>query len=415
MHGHSHPEIAAELRQPAGGVVVLPDQMALARVAAEAPPADKTFMEGKRPHARNWRLAGDTVHKATEGLPEFERDQLRWLNRYASGQNLTMEGASELILKPDGDPYSPDSLYQALTGRRSQQGASLRPLAEAISTFRKRMAETDTAMSIQFVETPLTRRMFKALRLAFTKKRIVFVFGESQTGKSTTAAEYQRRNNHGETIIIRMPTRGTYRDFLCALARRVNVPTHRRESDVIEGIMNCFDESVLLIVDEAHQCMYARSDTRHAALEFIRELHDRRKCGVVLIGTKVLKEGILESKILSQLWRRRSPGAVIQLPDMVPAADLAEFAAAYGLDAAPDREVTVKYYSITMTGEEKESRVTMNPAKLQDDIVRREGLGSWLKLLDDAKDLVAEKKKPITWAAVMTQYCLAQAMERGEG
>ena len=415
MHGHSHPEIAAASREETGTPVVTSTPLALERVKTEAPPAEKGFMDGKKPQTRNWRLAGDTVHKATEGLPEFERDQLRWLNRYASGQNLTMEGVSELILKPDGEPYSDDSIYQALTGRRSQQGASLRLLADAISTFRKRMAETDTSMSIQFVETPLTRRMFKALRMAFTKKRIVFVFGESQTGKSTTAAEYQRRNNHGETIIIRMPTRGTYRDFLSALARRVNVPTHRRECDVIEGIMNCFDESVLLIVDEAHQCMYGRSDTRHAALEFIRELHDRRKCGVVLIGTKVLKDGILESKILTQLWRRRSPGSVIQLPDMVPAADLAEFAAAYGLDPAPDREVTVKYYSISMSGEESESRVTMNPAKLQDDIVRREGLGSWLKLLDDAKDMAGEKKKAVTWAAVITQYSLAQAMERGEG
>jgi DNA transposition AAA+ family ATPase len=406
MHTLSHPEAAAAERQELG-LKLATESTALEMVGP---------VSAAKAVTKRWTIPGDAVAKATEFLPEFERDQLRWAARYAAGRNLTPDELGEQLEKQGGEHYSGDSIYQALTGRRAAQGASSMPLAKAISALRKRIGETETSMATRFIETPMTRRIFKACRRAYLKKLVTFIYGESQTGKSTTVTEYARLNNHGETIVVRMPTRGALSHLLWEMARRLNIPSKLRESELRARIFDCFDSSTLLIVDEAHQCMYSRSGSGagEAALEFIRELHDRRKCGVVLVGTNVLKTGILESKLLGQLWRRRSPGSVIQLPDMVPVSDLAEFAMAFGLDPAPDRDLSVRYQSHGINGEDLESRVTMNPLKLQDDIVRREGLGSWLKLLDDAKDMGAEKKKAVSWGIVITQYCLAQAMERGE-
>lgn len=404
MHGLSHPEIAASAREPKA------DATPLIPAPLEAP------MEvAKRVQTKKWTIAGDAVARGTEQLSDYERDQLRWFGRYGASRNLSLDEAGGLLEKPDGGTYSGDSIYQALTGRRSTQGASVLPMAKAIAELRKRLGETEAAMGTGFVETPLTRRIFKACRQAFLKRRVVFIFGDSQIGKTSAISEYGRRNNHGETIVVRMPTRGALTHLLWELAIRLNITPKLRENELRKRIFDCFDPSTLLIVDEAHQCMMGRNvgETAHGALEFIRELHDRRKCGVVIVGTDVLKEGILQSKVLGQLWRRRSPGSVIQLPAMVPAADLVEFAHHFGLDPAPDRDLTVRYQSTTVSGDEQDNRITMNPAKLQDDIVRREGLGSWLRLLEDARDFAGEKKRPVSWGVVITQYCLAQAMEKG--
>ena len=47
-----------------------------------------------------------------------------------------------------------------------------------------------------------------------------------------------------------------------------------------------FDDRMLLIVDEAHQCLYSKGEARGArTIEFIRELFDARKCGVIICGT----------------------------------------------------------------------------------------------------------------------------------
>ncbi len=401
MHGMSHPELAAEARE-------------ITPPSAAQPQALIPIQQ--RAQTKKWSLAGDAIARGTEQLPEFEREQLRWLGRYASSRNLSLDEVGTMLEKPDGGTYSGDSIYQALTGRRANQGASVMPMAKAVCDLRKRIGETEAAMGTGFVETPLTRRIFKAARAAYAKRRVVFIFGDSQIGKTSAVSEYARRHNHGETIVVRMPTRGALTHLLWELAYRLNIPQKLRENELRQRIFSCFDSSTLLIVDEAHQCMMGRNigDVGHGALEFVRELHDRRKCGVVLVGTQVLKEGILQSKVLSQLWRRRSPGSVIQLPSMVPAADLVEFAHAFSLEPAPDRDMRVKFMSTALDGEDRENAITMNPAKLQDDIVRREGLGSWIRLLEDARDMAAEKKRPVSWGAVITQYCLAQAMERGE-
>lgn len=377
------------------------------------PPVDVSIpTKDQTPISRRWTIAGDVVHKATETLDEFERDHIRWFSRWATQQNLTLTEAASRLFKPGGEPYSADSVYQVLTGRRTNQGASLRPFAESIAKLRRRESEAESLLSTGFIETPLTRRLFKVFRRAFLKGRLSFVFGRSQIGKTTTAVEYQRQHNHGETILIRMPTRGVLTHFLRELAEMVRIPTQRSEAELRRRIFDCFDERTLLIVDEAHQCLMGRGELGMATLEFIREIHDRRKCGVVIMATDVLKHAMPQNKVLRQLWLRRSPGSVMNLPDAVPAADLAAFASAFGLEPAPDRELAVKYLALE-GGAEVERTYKANPAGLQTLITTTDGLGAWCRLLEDAQELAKERSTAIRWSHVLVSWCLAKASEEG--
>jgi DNA transposition AAA+ family ATPase len=360
---------------------------------------------------RRWVIAMDVVTRVTAPLDEDQRESLRWLASYGASLDLTTKELAERLLKPDGTPYSSASVYAALTGRRNEAGASIENMVDAVERLKRRASETRSRTSTKFIETPLTRTIFRVCRTAFTKKRLAVVFGDSQTGKTTAINEYADRHNHGETHLIRMPIGGRIADLRMDMARHLHISEGLKPANISRRIMDCFDEKTLLIVDEAHQaCGRTRSEATNP-LEFIRDIYDRRGCGVVLVGTKLLRTGLQEDRILAQLWRRRSTGLVVKLPDVPPPADLAAFASAFGLDPAPDRDVRIQYTEPADGGEPVTRTYTSNPARLQATVVADQGLGSWIKLLEDAKRSAEEDGKPITWGRVIIAHCLAVAAE----
>lgn len=367
----------------------------------------------KTANAVKWRIPMDAVKRETATLPDDQRDALSWICQYGIASNLTLADVAAKLTKSDGQPYSHSSLYAALTGRRNDQDVSLDRLCEAIARFRRRLDETSAKLSTAFIETPMSRSIFRVCRRAIQRRRITFVFGPSQVGKTAAATEYARLHNHGETVFVRMPTGGALTPLMAELALRFSIHTNQRVDELTRRIYDCFDERVLLIVDEAHQCLLSRTQTRGVrTLEWIRELHDRRNCGVVLIGTDALLGGLKNNPVLGQIWRRRSPGSVIRLPAVPPTKDLNTFASAFGLDPAPDKTVRAQIKGIHPdTGEENETTFSHNPAELQREMVRDEGLGSWVKLLEDAQSDAKEANRKLTWAGVLYTYCLCKAVE----
>lgn len=87
MHGMSHPELAAEARE-------------ITPPSAAQPQALIPIQQ--RAQTKKWSLAGDAIARGTEQLPEFEREQLRWLGRYASSRNLSLDEVGTMLEKQIG-------------------------------------------------------------------------------------------------------------------------------------------------------------------------------------------------------------------------------------------------------------------------------------------------------------------------
>lgn len=344
--------------------------------------------------SRRFRIAGDVVNRATAGLPDDQRSALRWLHSYASERNLSLEEIASQIKKPGGEAYSRDSVYQALTGRRSDQNASLAPLTSAIVRLRKIVEEQGTVQKVDYVHTNLSRRIWKICDAALTFNCVNFVFGESQIGKTKSLEEYARQHNHGQTIYVRMPDSGTLGDFVRWLAKSLRIsPQQHNEWHLKERLVSSFDSRMVLIVDEAHQALaysWGRGGLR--TLGFIREIHDRSGCGVVIAATNVMDEMMTEGaykKMLRQLGLRRL--VTYQLPDKPTRKNLDEFADAYGLDPA--------------SGEALE---------LQTAVIRDDGLGRWCKILQGASRVAAKSGRKLSWAAVLHAHAAICALEKGE-
>jgi hypothetical protein len=63
------------------------------------------------------------------------------------------------------------------------------------------------------------------------------------------------------------------------------------------------------------------------------------------------------------------------------------------------------------TGQQVARTYSAVPADLERTVLRRQGLGSWIKLLEDAKDDAAEGKKPMSWGRVLYPNFLAEGSE----
>lgn len=357
--------------------------------------------------AIKFRIPGDQVLKGTAAYSERPRETIRWAAGYCRDRNLSPSDFGQLLPNKYGDAYSGDSVWKLFTGRRDE--AELGPIVDAIEKLRRSVEETMGRMDTGFIETRLTKAIWRLLHRVRKWHRLTCIFGESQIGKTVGITEYTRNNNHGLTILVRMPTRGAIGNFMEELARVLGIPTQQKHGELRRRLIESFDESMLLIVDEAHQCMMSSYSSRSlATLEFIREIHDRRKCGVCLVGTNTLREGLTlgpDSKMLRQLWLRAY--APMQLPDRPSDENLAEFSRAFGLDPAESKTITARY----QTEDGEQATVSGNPAELQRDIVKKWGLGRWLSILQEASEDAKESGSKLTWGRVIRTHAQFAAME----
>jgi DNA transposition AAA+ family ATPase len=357
---------------------------------------------------QRFKIPGDVIAKTCQELPDDQRHAVQWAAGFCRERNLTVDEFGQMLTQPGADqkPYSGDSVYQALTGRRND--GSLERFAKAVHTLRKRLEETSSRESVRFIETGLSRQIFSACRAAFLKKRIVMIFGETQIGKSRNINEYARRYNHGETKVFMMPTRPTLTSLMHEFAIRLGISTQNRTEDLKRRIFECFDERTLPIIDECERCV----DGRNAGLDcldFLRELFERRKCGMVLIGANDFRNALRTNYTLKKLWLRGY--RPLQLPARPNVKDLAEFARAFGLSPAEDKKVQVDTTVIDADGEEREERIVNSPLQLQSTVIKDDGLGRWLMILEDAADSAKEKGSRMSWGRVIVAHHLIKSVE----
>lgn len=360
---------------------------------------------------RAFLIPGDIVRKATEDLPNEQRETILWFYAWCRKNDPARGDLGSLLKKGDGSYYSYDSIYQLLTGGRIRRGENIDPLLDAIESLRKIEDHRSSQISSGFIETRLFREIEARCLKALHRQRIMFIFGDSQIGKTESLVEVQRRHNHGQTVYIEMPTGGCVGGFIFALARQLAIPTKDRfRASLRERVIEAFDSRMLLIVDEAHRCLRSGSLSGLEVFSFLRELWNRRKCGMVLSFTNEGRDQFLHgphAAQLAQLWRRRI--TPLQLPNVPPDDDAALFAHAYGLAEATDEPVTVRLSLTDEHGRTQTKQHTDSPLRLQREVLKSEGLGVWIGILQDAADMAQEQSRKITWAAVLKAHCQSLA------
>jgi DNA transposition AAA+ family ATPase len=338
----------------------------------------------------NQRLSipGDQVQQALDRLvsqgeiDDEGRADIWWLFSYAMESGWNLDDVGKAIDK------DATTAYRMFLGR---YGARYDNLVEAVSRYRKIAVARGQRKSIGFVETTTWTKIDKVCRHALVGQLPAFIFGSSQIGKTTCLMEYARRNNHGQTRYIRMPAAPGFHDALGAVARACYVASRLSGRDLRERVMGAVNDRMLLIIDEMHQPLISgRGQTAVQIIEWLRELYDRTNCGIVFCGTRVFRDELERGKfslILDQFRRR----GIIQLalPDTPPSADVSKIAKAFGLPP-PDGVA----------------------ADIVSAMLKRSGLGQYVKFLQSASNLASNQSKPMSWDHFVTAFDLVKNLSQ---
>jgi DNA transposition AAA+ family ATPase len=328
------------------------------------------------------RIPAYKVIDATKALDEDSARAIRWLHSHYYDTGLGLAAVGEAV------GYDGSTVSRVFHGRYEGDVAQV---VRSILRFRALLEERQSVKRAPFVETALYREIEECCQMALTYQRIVFLYGESQVGKTTCLKHYAQEHNHGETVFLEMPVGGSLSHFLEVLAPKLRM-SRQREGALEVNIMRSLGPNNLLIVDEVSRAMQARAYGGRAlkTMDFLRALHDNTGCGLVLCGTNVFRDQMADKtleKFLNQLNRRCLLRR--QLPDQPSKADLNAFARHFGLEPASGEAFA-----------------------LQKQVIGDHGLGVCLTTLTAAARKAQKKQDAMTWEHVLKAHAFFRRMEQ---
>jgi len=268
-------------------------------------------------------------------------------------------------------------------------GASYAAVIGSIERFKRLADERGKRREIGFVETSAWQKISRICNAALYDNMPAFVYGASQIGKTACLLEFARRNNHGQTRYIRMPSSPSFQFFLRTVAEACYLSPRQNQDALRRRIMDALDSRNLLIVDEVHQAMCTASELgSRKVVEFLREVYDRTGCGIVLCGTKVFRDEFERGRqaMIFDQFRRRGM-LELTLPDVPSRGDINRIARAFDL-AAPDGD-------------------TLDLIK---GMLQTSGIGKYIKFLQCANGVAVTRKESLTWQHFADTYAGIRAL-----
>lgn len=293
-------------------------------------------------------------------------DAIFWLYSYSQEYGLSYSGIKEKT-----------GISAAFALFHGNYQAEYGSMVKKILSFKALTEKRNKEHTLGFVMTATAKQIFDVCDAALYDGMPAYIFGASQTGKTTALLEYQRTHNHGTTKYIRMGVRWSKRRLVRELARACKCFCETAHTvDLEERIAKTLNNRMLLIIDEFHLAIETTTDlAAKEVVEYVREIYDLTHCGLVICGTKVAETGLESGKNAMLFDQMRRRGLVkLVLPDVPKLSDVNMIAREFGLDRP--------------TGETLESIKA---------ILRRFGLGEYVKFLQKTYATANATKKDISW------------------
>lgn len=328
----------------------------------------------------------DTVRATYEALGKSHEvtELVTWFIHHGRALRVRSFGALGELIGYDGSTIS-----RVLNGKYE---GNLGNVLEKIAVYRAVYQERATIGQIPFQETKLAKEIWTVCDFTRIAQTIAFLYGPNQTGKTSALQEYQRRNNHGQTIFVRVPVGGNAGDFLEKLADACGLPQAKNRETNSARIHKYLRPEMLILVDEVHQLFKHGVKTR--TIEAIRELHDLTRVGIVLCGTQVLAEALEDHKLKGFLGQLANRGTIRRLIKPEPyREDVLLLCTAYG-------------FPVPAAGSDEEHAVFA--------LSRADGLGKLCKVLEMATRYAQKNGVSDLWRAFLITVATLRAWAEGK-
>lgn len=298
---------------------------------------------------------------------EKDQDDILWLFSWAGSELRSRDKLCEML--------SADwtTIVRVAQGK---YGAGIASFMGKVRDLRERVARSGRR---QFIETPLTRKVFETLDYALAGDieggKIVLIVGHTRRGKTESAREWAARNNHGRSVYCDCPESGGLRALMYELARSCRVNTGRKTVDLRERLIRSFNRRRIIILDEVLRLLPSRGGHGSTqVMEFVRRLHDVTRCSIALLATPAfaqeMEQGFLRDYLEQLLGRIAEP---LVIPEAVGRRECRDIACGFRSNA-PQELVDLVH------------QVANQPGKL----------GVLFELLRQADALAKKKKEPLS-------------------
>lgn len=273
-------------------------------------------------------------------ISEEDHALLVWLFVHGKERNLSFEGVSKLI------NYSNATISRLFSGKYT---GSMDGVIDAVRGYRHLVAEREKMSNDAFIETSIWEKIRSVCDLALMRNAPVRIVGPSQIGKTHALLEYKRRARFN-VFYCRVPAAPTFRAFMDAIAESCGVNVSLRTEELRRRIPGALNRQTLLMVDELHElALSAGKGTAMKCMEWLREVWDVSHCGLAVCGTRSMEDDLINGAGLKGWLDQFDQRCIrkLQLPMVLPAADVVLAAEAYGFPA-PTSDVQVLLSTIRM-------------------------------------------------------------------
>lgn len=296
-------------------------------------------------HGNNMGISADTVAANLDRLidqgtiTDTDKHLVLWFFGDCRTRALSLADSGKLI------GYSSSTISRLFAARYE---GSYSDVISKIKAYKHLSDERGRLTRDEFIETSIWHTTRKVCDLALIHQIPGMITGVPQIGKSTCLEEYRNRSQY-TVRYVRMPAAPGFRGAIEAIANACNVTTRATTEQLRLRLAKSLDSKSLLIVDELHQL--AISSGKYAAMkimEYIRELMDVSRCGLVVCGTKSVSEDLIDGELKGWLeqFKERLINQV-ELPSRLPAEDIILVASTYDLPE-PDSETAELLKNIRM-------------------------------------------------------------------
>lgn len=296
-----------------------------------------------------------TIAGEAEHLPATLREDYVWLKTFTREEcrrdvDLLTRRFRELGITRDKTTWA-----KILRGRycRDARGdetktpvISAENFAEEVRALRDNVRVESMRGMVPFVETTVWHEIEAEIQKRRESARVNkwgMVIGHTGSQKSACFREFRGRHNHGQTVLVEAPERGSFGEFLRVVSRAYGLGSKANTTDMRAHIFRALGGGTLaerarrcLIVDNAQELWLGGDrETDQPAFTFLRRLQDTTGCTIILSITPLFERRLVAGMI--EGWFEQVEGRSggrrnwLRLPEWAPKEDVELIAKAFGL------------------------------------------------------------------------------------
>lgn len=230
---------------------------------------------------------------------------------------------------------SDNFFYQLLGGkyfRRDKGGkilGSVDTVHEIAEALRNWAVFNSDAGGMPFIETPTWQSLVDYIDLKREPTEVCkfgAVVGTTGTGKSRMGKRYALLNNHGKTVHLEAPSRGSLPKFQVKLGACYGVSISAPAQERNVRIADCVRADSTIFVDNIQKLYNRLHGPNQAVLNYLQELQDDTGCTIIMywvpVFTDVLRGGTDQRYFEQFVGRLGGLDTILELPEFAPMADL---------------------------------------------------------------------------------------------